>query len=114
MRFTIIRNFSEAIDPEERKLRLHKVAQYAKRHYHHGTGFHPKMAKTLHAIDRSTDPSEKSALRKKYTALSKQVMPHDRRYAVASRIVQKFQLHKKSRKRKVLSKEIRSYQKEFR
>lgn len=50
MKFIVITNFSEAVDPEERRLRLRKVAQVAKRaataaRMAHDYGLRPGLSK---------------------------------------------------------------------
>jgi hypothetical protein len=48
--FTIVSNFSEKVDPEERNLRLHKLRKYAKRHTAHQKSLDPKYQAAIHRM----------------------------------------------------------------
>lgn len=108
MKFIIIHNFSEAVDPEERKLRLHKIAKYAKRHTHHSRGLLLRAMRTQGEIDRASSPAERSALIRKHDLLAKQSKPHSRRAMIAKDLIKKFTAPKGSARRKSRSTAIKT------
>lgn len=111
MKFTVIQNFSEAVDPEERKLRLHKIAQYAKRHALHARKI-GRAASQVHKLrtHRLVPQGVKSKLGRLWHHYGKEEKPHMRRHLVAKLIVQKFRWPKTSSYRKDISKRIRNVQ----
>lgn len=79
MKFIVIQNFSEAVDPEERKLRLHKVAKYSQRHLGHARKL---RFKAFHKYLHPEHPE--------HISLKKQAQPHVTRYSRARGIIKKY------------------------
>lgn len=80
MKVIVIR---EVVDPEERKLRLRKIARYASRHAHHTHALRGDLEKALSPLKpMETDP--------KTYSLFRQMQPHKRRYKRATEILTKF------------------------
>lgn len=108
MKFIIIHNFSEAVDPEQRKLRLQKLARYATTHGHRVQHLRSKMAKTLSGVSKpGTSSGMRSVLLKRHVKLGKQVKPHERRHFIAKDVVSKFRSPKGSPERKSRSAAIK-------
>lgn len=108
MKFTIIHNFLEAVDPEKRKLRLQKVAKYARRHAYLASRMWAMRPSVGKAHD---DPEIQAKLKSAHSYHKKWVAPHDRRSHVGRAIVKKFKLPKRSVGRQELSTSLRSYRK---
>lgn len=101
MRVIVIR---EIVDPEERKLRLHKIAKYARRHGHHAISLY-RQVKGLGKMGLR-DPGH-AMRRRKADILIRQAQPHKRRYYIAKGIIKKFQAPKGSLERKRRSDELK-------
>lgn len=89
MKFTVIQNFSEAVDPEERKLRLHKVSKHLGRHLYHFRKLAIAANKAKEKI--KWEPGyEKSQHYRRFDSLTKQLRPHERRITKSRKIIAKF------------------------